>query len=106
MLNDILNFINFDVVFEAIKNFSDDTLTLALVEELGTDFPFELKIIKNDTNNGFGAACNQGAAAGSAKYILFLNPDAQLFEHSLSVPYNYMERPENQGVGICGIQLV
>ena len=86
------------------NNSSDNSITL--VEELGTDFPFELKIIKNNTNNGFGAACNQGAAAGSAKYILFLNPDAQLFEHSLTVPYNYMERPENQGVGICGIQLI
>lgn len=32
-------------------------------------------IVHNDTNRGFGPACNQGAAAGSAEFVLFLNPD-------------------------------
>ena len=29
-------------------------------------------------NEGFGAACNRGAAIGSAPFILFLNPDTRL----------------------------
>ncbi|MDO4641788.1 MAG: glycosyltransferase family 2 protein [Neisseria sp.] len=88
-----------------VDNHSSDN-SIQLVEELGNDFPFELKIIKNTTNNGFGAACNQGASVCSSKYILFLNPDAQLFENSLRVPYEYMENPEHKDVGICGIQLL
>src|SRR5882762_3301678 len=31
-----------------------------------------LVVIQNDTNRGFGAACNQGAAGSVADYLLFL----------------------------------
>jgi N-acetylglucosaminyl-diphospho-decaprenol L-rhamnosyltransferase len=65
-----------------------------------------LQIIRNSENRGFAAACNQGAACGEAPYILFLNPDTVLQPDSMSVPIEFMERPENARVGICGIQLV
>jgi GT2 family glycosyltransferase len=35
-------------------------------------------IIRNDSNLGFGAACNIGIRAGDAAYILLLNPDCQV----------------------------
>jgi N-acetylglucosaminyl-diphospho-decaprenol L-rhamnosyltransferase len=35
-------------------------------------------LIEADTNNGFGAGCNLGAAAGRSPFILFLNPDARI----------------------------
>ena len=38
----------------------------------------DVRLIRNDRNRGFGAACNQGAAASSAPWVLFLNPDCQL----------------------------
>ncbi|MDX2463896.1 MAG: glycosyltransferase family 2 protein [Porticoccus sp.] len=66
----------------------------------------QLKIIRNEENHGFGAACNQGAVQCDADYLLFLNPDTRLFENSLAVPLAFMEDEANQGVGICGIQLV
>ena len=34
-----------------------------------------LKIIRSPVNAGFAVACNKGAAASTAPYILFLNPD-------------------------------
>lgn len=34
--------------------------------------------IDNDTNLGFGRACNIGAAAASGEYLLFMNPDVCL----------------------------
>lgn len=67
---------------------------------------FDVEVVRNSVNKGFGAACNQGAAFGVSKYILFLNPDARLFEGSLPVPLNFMEAPENSDVGICGVQLI
>lgn len=65
-----------------------------------------LTIIRNSTNRGFGAACNQGAALSDADYLLFLNPDTRLFENSLAVPLAFMQDETNQDVGICGIQLI
>jgi GT2 family glycosyltransferase len=63
-------------------------------------------MIYNRINRGFAAGCNQGAHASQADYLLFLNPDARLFGDSLSKPLNFMEQPGNEGVGICGIQLI
>ena len=42
------------------------------------EYSFELDIVKNDVNCGFGAACNQGAKLCKSDYILFLNPDMPL----------------------------
>lgn len=87
-----------------VDNASTDD-SLARVEAL-TGLPFQLHIIRNTENRGFGAACNQGAALVSSEYLLFLNPDTRLFEDSLSAPLAFMQRPENADVGIVGIQLV
>ncbi|HHV61377.1 MAG TPA: glycosyltransferase family 2 protein [Firmicutes bacterium] len=70
------------------------------------DIELPLEIIRNQENRGFGAACNQGAQGSRADYLLFLNPDVRLSTNSLSVPLEFMERPENGRVGICGIQLI
>jgi hypothetical protein len=83
---------------------SDDSLER--LESLTHSAAFELKIVRNDTNLGFGAACNQGAAICHSPFILFLNPDTRLFSDSLSVPAAYMQQPENSQVGITGIQLI
>jgi N-acetylglucosaminyl-diphospho-decaprenol L-rhamnosyltransferase len=40
--------------------------------------PRPLRLICNGENVGFGRACDQGAAAGDAPAILFLNPDTQV----------------------------
>ncbi len=74
-------------------------------EDLG-DFGFRLVVVRNETNRGFAAACNQGAKGGGADYLLFLNPDTRLFEDSLDKPVAFMEHPSNRKVGIVGIQLI
>lgn len=70
----------------------------------GIEIP--LKIIRNNSNRGFGAACNQGAQESTADYLLFLNPDTILFDESLTKPIFFMNQEENSNVGVCGIQLV
>ncbi len=70
------------------------------------DLGLPLTVIGNAQNRGFGAACNQGAAGSTADYVLFLNPDTRLFGDSLARPLEFMEREENAGVGVSGIQLV
>ncbi|MFA5803348.1 MAG: glycosyltransferase family 2 protein [Melioribacteraceae bacterium] len=64
-----------------------------------------LTIIRNAQNLGFARACNQGAKASEADYLLFLNPDTRLFSNSLSVPISFLNKKENDHFGIAGIQL-
>jgi len=79
---------------------SDDSLNG--IEFLG----IPVTIIRNESNFGFAAACNQGAAIATMPYLLFLNPDTRLYENSLDTPLSFMANPENAKIGICGIQLI
>jgi N-acetylglucosaminyl-diphospho-decaprenol L-rhamnosyltransferase len=65
-----------------------------------------LDIVRIGRNLGFGRACNLGAGRGRAPYILFLNPDASLLSSTLDTAVAFMDRPENAGVGVCGIKLI
>ena len=42
-----------------------------------------ITIIKNTSNQGFSAACNQGINASTATQLLFLNPDATIQPEAL-----------------------
>lgn len=63
-------------------------------------------LIRAGENLGFGKACNLGAERADSEYLLFLNPDAALFEGTLIKVVNFMQATANQGVGICGVQLI
>jgi GT2 family glycosyltransferase len=63
-------------------------------------------IIRNSENCGFGKACNMGARFATSDYLLFLNPDAQLYADTLPEALAFMQDPANAQVGICGVQLL
>lgn len=65
-----------------------------------------LQVIRNTSNRGFAAACNQGTKNSKSDYILFLNPDTELYKNSLSDALKFMQKPENSNFSICGIQLL
>jgi len=85
------------VVDNASRDGSADHLTLAAGR---------LRVIRNEQNRGFAAACNQGAAGLGSDLVLFLNPDTKLFANSLSAPMAFLAAPEHSGVGIVGVQLL
>src|SRR3989344_3071364 len=63
-----------------------------------------VKTIINYHNLGFAKAVNQGLKAASGKYILILNPDAQLTGTSLTKMKSFLERhPE---VGLVGPKML
>ena len=66
----------------------------------------DLRVLSNSSNLGFGVACNQGAAACAADYILFLNPDTILSPDCLKAALDFMSDARHAHVGVCGIQLV
>lgn len=59
-------------------------------------------LVRNETNRGFGAACNQGVRLGAAPYVLFLNPDARLLDDAVVRVLDVLRSPAGRGVGICG----
>ncbi len=79
---------------------SDDS-----IEDLD-NISLPITIIRNSSNCGFAAACNQGAMNSHARYLLFLNPDMILGAASLATAVEFMELSQNANVGACGVQLV
>lgn len=86
-----------------VDNCSSDN-SLQAIEGFAANLPLE--IVRNSTNRGFGAGCNQGARGTTADYILFLNPDTCLTGGSLEAPAKFLADRKNNSVGIVGIQLV
>jgi hypothetical protein len=64
------------------------------------EFP-NVKIIRNDTNTGFGYANNQAAKRSSGEFLLFLNPDMQVEEGSLDKMVAWMRAHPDVGVSSC-----
>jgi GT2 family glycosyltransferase len=68
-------------------------------EMLRADFP-HVTLVRNETNRGFAAACNQGAAAASAEFVAFLNNDARVAENWLVPLVRALEtQPDLAAVG-------
>ncbi len=65
-----------------------------------------VSVILAGENLGFAKACNLGAKYAHSDYLLFLNPDAALYQDTLSMAAAFMEKTANAGVGICGVQLI
>lgn len=62
-----------------VDNASDDLGELrALVARRGA------RLVENPRNDGFGVACNLGAAEATTEFLLFLNPDAGLEADTLA----------------------
>lgn len=79
----------------------DDSLELA--QRLNYD---KLEIIKNSENLGFGKACNLGAKNSQSDFILFLNPDAMVYEDTFHKLFDYIEKNDNSDVVVYGAQLI
>ena len=85
-----------------VDNDSKDN-SLELVEALNFE---KLEIIKNNENLGFGKACNIGAEDSSSDFILFLNPDAMVYENTFKKLFDYIEKNDTSDVSIYGVQLI
>lgn len=72
--------------------------------ELIADLP--VTIDRTGENLGFSRACNRGAAQGIADYVLFLNPDAAIFEGTMAHVVQEMSQPDAGHIGVCGVRLV
>jgi N-acetylglucosaminyl-diphospho-decaprenol L-rhamnosyltransferase len=89
-------------------------LRVIVVDNASSDGSLELAksvcpdatIVVNEKNQGFAAACNQGAKAGRGEYILFMNPDVELNGDSLQGPVDFLRRDRQGRYAICGIRML
>jgi len=81
-----------------VDNASSDN-SLAFLSELP-----KIHLVKNATNRGFAAACNQGFKKSSAPILLFLNPDCTFSPGVLNNLLGIMEKDEQ--IGMVGGLLV
>lgn len=65
-----------------------------------------LQVVSAGRNLGFGAACNLGAGLGMGRYILFLNPDAELKKDVLTGVVDHLNNDVDEAVGVVGVRLV
>jgi N-acetylglucosaminyl-diphospho-decaprenol L-rhamnosyltransferase len=85
----------------------DNASTDYSIENLNECDDLPLTIVRNPSNRGFGAACNQGAALGNSDYILFLNPDTMLMPNSLDSTFHFLASTNAyDNIGILGVQLI
>lgn len=71
-------------------------------EMVRDEFP-HVRLIENDRNRGFTAANNQGLKLGRGRYLLLLNPDAEVVDDALLTMTRYMDG--HPLVGALGPQL-
>jgi len=63
-----------------------------------------VRLVANPVNRGFAAAVNQGLAATTGRYVLWLNPDAALVDDGLPALVEYMDA--HPSVGIVGPRIL
>jgi GT2 family glycosyltransferase len=61
----------------------------------------QTSVIRNSTNLGFAAACNQAIKSTSAQFILLLNSDARLTAQAFIALYECLDRNERCGAAGC-----
>lgn len=83
------------------NNSRDDSIELA--EKLNFK---KLEIIKNKDNLGFGKACNIGAKDSLSDFILFLNPDAIVYEDTFKKLFDSIEQNNVADIAVFGVQLI
>ena len=85
-------------VFVIDNNSNDNT-----VEMITEIFP-RVRLIANKSNDGFAKANNQGIKEATGDYVLFLNPDTELFPDTISKSIEFMA--SHPDCGVMGPQML
>lgn len=97
-----------DMLMRCLESFDAgrDDLEVILVDNASTDgsvdaavarFP-DIRVVRNETNRGYAAACNIGARLATAPLILFLNNDATITPDDLRLLLSGAERDDDTAI--------
>lgn len=99
-------------LYSALKAAAGTKAEVIVVDNRSTDdslaylrpkFP-TVCFVENETNSGFGKACNRGLALATGEYVLFLNPDTVVAEDSFSLCLNFFKT--NPQCGALGVKMI
>jgi N-acetylglucosaminyl-diphospho-decaprenol L-rhamnosyltransferase len=76
-----------------VDNNSQDGTSRILAEQ----YP-EVRLLANDTNLGFGRACNQGARAAQGDILVFLNPDVIITPEWLTILVRHLAQQPDTAI--------
>jgi GT2 family glycosyltransferase/predicted Zn-dependent protease len=87
-----------------VDNGSTDETPALLEEVRGMPGPLRVEVVRNDTNRGFAAACNQGLAKAQGRYLVLLNNDTVVTPGWLDglIRWALHEWSPGGGVGLVG----
>lgn len=83
---------NLEIIF--IDNQSSDNSFEYIKEEYSNK---NILLIKNDVNNGYAGAANQGIKISNGKYVMILNPDIIMEQGFIETMYRYIDKDESIG---------
>lgn len=72
-----------------------------LFEEIKTTFTFDIILVKNSGNNGFGDGNNLGVHHCNSKYFIVMNPDVRILNPVFSYLLSKFEK--NEKIGLLGV---
>lgn len=98
-----------DSIYNASCHYSFETI---VVDNASTDDSAQIvernfkniKLIKNQTNKGFAAACNQALSVAAGRFVLFLNSDTIVLKNSIDTLSEFLEK--NPQAGLCAPKLL
>ena len=89
--------IDFEVIY--VDNASED----GSVEMVQKEFP-EVKLIRNDKNEGFIRANNQGIEISSGRYVLLLNSDTIILDNAIAKVVEFAD--DNPKAAVVGCRIL
>jgi len=78
----------------------DNNSTDGDIELITNEFE-NIKLIKNEKNEGFAKANNRGSEIAEGKYLLLLNNDVEFFQNSIKDIFDFMEKRECEQLVGC-----
>ena len=101
----------FNCLKSVLENSGDIPYEVIVVDDASTDETPEMlarmenvRVLRNQENQGFLKTCNYGLSAVSGQYVVFLNNDTQVRPGWLSALVETIERDER--IGIVGAKLI
>ena len=107
----IVNYNSIDVIIDCIHSVLHKTMDLdyevVIIDNASLDtsadmieshFRDKVRLIRSDTNLGFGKANNLGAGYAEGKYLFLLNPDTVLINNAIKELHDFMETHPKAGV--------